>query len=353
MEVLQELREAAAQFATERLRPNLERWDREREVEPAVYAQLAELGFHGLLVPEDHGGLGLGPAGLAAVLEEIAWGEPVLAYALLASAAAAATLARTDGQDRAATLEALATGGLAGAMQLAAGTGLRATRADDGWVLDGTAEWLLETPGPNLRLLAAALPNDRGVGLFPVGPGAAGLEEVGRETTLGLRAARIGTVRVAGVRVAGAAALTDGNRVAEVETVQRIGTAAIALGIARAAFEHARGYADVREQFGRRLRMFEGIQAKLAVMDTRIAAGRALLAASAQSPTPAAAARAKIFTSETAMEVTTQAVQIFGGYGYMRDYPVEKTMRDAKATEILTGTNEALRRLIAATLYQD
>jgi alkylation response protein AidB-like acyl-CoA dehydrogenase len=108
----------------------------------------------------------------------------------------------------------------------------------------------------------------------------------------------------------------------------------------------------VREQFDTRLRNFEGIQFKLADMAMRTAAARALLQSVAAEPTRAGGAMAKIFASETAMWVTTQAVQIFGGYGYMRDYPVEKLMRDAKATEILEGSNDALRVIIANDLYR-
>jgi alkylation response protein AidB-like acyl-CoA dehydrogenase len=134
-------------------------------------------------------------------------------------------------------------------------------------------------------------------------------------------------------------------------SLEYTGGAAIATGIARAALEHATTYADQREQFGRRIRQFQGIRMKLADMKVRTAAAAALLREAAVARTPAAAAGARVFASESAMWVTTQAVQIFGGYGYMRDYPVEKTMRDAKATEVLAATNEALRETVAAALY--
>lgn len=131
-----------------------------------------------------------------------------------------------------------------------------------------------------------------------------------------------------------------------------IGIAAIAVGIAQAALGHAARYADLREQFGTKLREFEGLQYKLAEMAMRTSAARALLNTAVLQPDASAAAMAKLFASETAMWVTTQAVQIFGGYGYMRDYPVEKLMRDAKATEMLEATNEALRVTIARELYK-
>lgn len=130
-----------------------------------------------------------------------------------------------------------------------------------------------------------------------------------------------------------------------------LGIAAIAVGIAQAALEHATAYADIREQFGRKLHEFEGLQYKLADMAVRTAAARALLHTVAVEPRLETSAMAKVLASDTAMWVTTQAVQIFGGYGYMRDYPVEKLMREAKATEMLEGSNEMLRVKIALDLY--
>src|SRR5690606_34535825 len=132
----------------------------------------------------------------------------------------------------------------------------------------------------------------------------------------------------------------------------RLGIAAQAVGIADAALEYALGYAAEREQFGRKLKEFEGMQFKLAEMATRVEAARSLTARAAAAPSTRASAMAKLFASEAAMWVTTQAVQVCGGYGYMRDYPVEKLMRDAKATEIYEGTNEVLRVVIARELYR-
>lgn len=139
----------------------------------------------------------------------------------------------------------------------------------------------------------------------------------------------------------------------ETTDVALAGVAAIAVGIAQAALDYARGYADVREQFGTKLRDFEGIQFKLADMSMRTEAARLLLHAAAAEASSLKIAMAKVFASETAMWVTTQAVQIYGGYGYMRDYPVEKLMRDAKATELLQGPNDVLRVVIARSLYHD
>jgi hypothetical protein len=135
----------------------------------------------------------------------------------------------------------------------------------------------------------------------------------------------------------------------------RLGIAAQAVGIARRALEHSIAYCAERRQFGKPIREFQGVQFKLADMATRIAAARALALDAAACKdrgerVTESAAMAKLFASETAMWVTTQAVQLFGGYGYMRDYPVEKLFRDAKVTEIYEGTSEIQRLIIARGL---
>ena len=136
----------------------------------------------------------------------------------------------------------------------------------------------------------------------------------------------------------------------------RLGIAAQSVGIARAALEHAAAYAAERRQFGKPIKEFQAIQFKLADMATRVSASRALLHAAATAkdrgqPVTQFGSMAKLMASETAMWVTTQAVQIFGGYGYVKDYPVEKLFRDAKVTEIYEGTSEIQRIVIARELY--
>jgi butyryl-CoA dehydrogenase len=136
----------------------------------------------------------------------------------------------------------------------------------------------------------------------------------------------------------------------------RLGIAAQAIGIARAALEHSVAYAGERKQFGKAIKEFEAIQFKLADMAMRVAGSRALLHAAAAAKDRGQNVRqfssmAKLMASETAMWVTTQAVQIFGGYGYVKDYPVERLMRDAKVTEIYEGTSEIQRIVIARALY--
>jgi alkylation response protein AidB-like acyl-CoA dehydrogenase len=275
-----EIRQMARQFAQSDVRPHVEKWDHDGAIPPETLAQIAELGFFGMLMAEEQGGMAFDTATYAAAIEELAWGEAGLALLV-----AAANVAGSD-----------------------------------------------EVPDGRLAMLA----DDTG-GMFLV---PATQTSGARVSTLGFRTIEI-------IRADRGRDHLHGSDVA------LIGVAAIAIGIAQAALEHARAYADEREQFSTKLREFEGLQYKLADMATRIAAARALLhAVCSGDESGSGAAMAKVFASETAMWVTTQAVQIFGGYGYMRDYPVEKLMRDAKATELLEGSNESLRVAIARNLYQ-
>jgi alkylation response protein AidB-like acyl-CoA dehydrogenase len=358
LDEINEIRTLARQFAAEELRPHNERWDHEAALDADVFAQLTELGFPSMRVPETHGGMGLGIAAWAAAVEELAWGEPAVGFAL-AQHGYALDLLHAAGA--AAVLQRVAGGGLSICAALAedqAGTDLSriettATPDHGGWRVSGEKRWV---SGPSRAELAVVLARtDAGPTLFVVPADDAAWRVVRRDETLGLRPLELATVRLDGVRVGAGAMIGEPGRAQTVlqaaADAHRIGIAAVACGIARAALEHARDYAAQREQFGRALRRFQGIQFKLADMATHTEAAQALLDRAVERPAAALAAMAKLFASETAMWVTTQAVQIFGGYGYMRDYPVEKLMRDAKAAEIAGGANELLRVHIAEELY--
>ncbi|MGQ0813705.1 MAG: acyl-CoA dehydrogenase family protein [Gemmatimonadota bacterium] len=295
-----EIRQLARQFANSDLRPHVEQWDHDAAIPAETFAQLAELGFFGMLVPDAFGGTEFDWPTYAAALEELAWGEPGVALIVATAGAAANRLAALAGEaDRRGPLEAIASGAFTKLVML--------------------------TDNRSMFLVPAEL---------------AGVSVGGRVTTLGFRTAEIFRGE------------SDANPLPQATAVGHIGIAAIGVGIAQAALEHARGYADVREQFDRKLRDLEGIQFKLAEMAMRTEAARTLLQKAATESRADRAAMAKVFASEAAMWVTTQAVQIFGGYGYMRDYPVEKLMRDAKATELLEAANDLLRVTIARELYK-
>lgn len=363
-EALQEIRSLAHEFAAAEVRPHVERWDHDAALGEGSLAQVAELGFFGMLVPESHGGMQLEPGTWLAALEELAWGEPSLALAVAFHAQVVRLLDR-HGSDalKQAWLERLGTGAAIGCLALAeAGAGAEpdavtctATRAGDGWTLSGEKRWVSNRqPGGALVVLARA---PEGPSLFLVPADAPGISAGARDRTLGLRPLHIGTLALADVRVEDGARIGEPGGAAAVLAGDvpsaALAVAAIATGIAQAALDHARGYADVREQFGRKLRHFEGLQHKLADMVIRTRAARALLHEAAASGDATAASAARVFAAEAAMFVTTQAVQVFGGYGYMRDYPVEKLMRDARAMSLLGGADEQHRVAIAEALYQD
>lgn len=356
---VQEVRGLARDFASSRLRPHTEQRDAEGALEEGLLPELAELGFFGMLVPESDGGMGFDRAAYAAVLEELAWGEAAVALLVAQSVIAADLIVRHgDAAQRGRWLAALAGGEQLGCVAFSerthAADGLPAAAAEpqgDGWTLQGTKSWV--TNGDRADVAVVLVQKDGRPALFAV-PREAGLAAGERAATLGMRAVPLVDLRLDGVRVSAEHLLAgyDGGTDTGAESLTALSGAAIAVGIAQAALDHAIRYADEREQFGSPIRTFQGIQQKLAEMATRTTAARALVQRAAALPDDlAAAAMAKLLAAETAMYVATEAVQVFGGYGYMRDYPVEKLMRDAKATQIMHGPSEEQRTRIAQSLY--
>jgi alkylation response protein AidB-like acyl-CoA dehydrogenase len=387
-----EIRALARDFAQGELRPHTEAWDAARGLPDSVFEAVAEIGFLGLRAPEAHGGLGLDlPTALLAV-EALAWGESSvgLSVAIHVGPVTRAILSAGTGAQQSRWLPELASGARLGAFALSeieAGSdvgavALRAERVDGGWKLSGEKRWVTNGERAGLLLVFARTGPEAGVAglsVFLVEGGAEGVRVTGRERTLGMCASETVTLAFDNVLVTDDALLGEegaGWDVARDALVHgRLFVAAQALGIAQAAQEHALRYAAEREQFGRSLDAFGGIQEKLAGMAIRIAQARAFMLETAvrvdaagerlrssesgagglHQPVSleAAAAMAKVAASEAAMWVSDEAVQIFGGYGYMRDYPVEKLMRDAKGTEIYEGANEVLRWIIARELVRE
>jgi len=345
MSELNEIRTLARDFARAELRPGVEQWDHDGALGESVLPQLAELGFLGMLIPEGDGGSGFDMPDVLAALEEIAWGEPATALLVLVQQVVGSALATAPADVRARWLGGIADGTLHGCYALGDDVALHASQKGDAWRISGSAPFILHAgDGAAIALVNAA--TDSGTGVFAVAldDGAAFGERV---DTLGLRPLHVSPLVL---EAAAAIRLGDAAFVAASRT-GRLGVGAIALGIAQAALDHAIGYADEREQFRTKLREFDAIRFKLADMATGIAAARALLLDAAQQDSLTAAAMVKVLASRTAMEVTTEAVQVFGGYGYMRDYPVEKLMRDARAMGLIQGADERLRLEIAVALY--
>jgi alkylation response protein AidB-like acyl-CoA dehydrogenase len=370
----------AREFAEAELRPRSAAWDARRALDDDVFGKLAEQGFLGMLIPEEDGGLGFDYTTYVTVLEELAWGDAAVALAVSAHNGLVATMLVRHGSEEQKTrwLPALASGEALGAFALSetqAGSDLaamstRARKDGESWRLDGDKRWVTNGARAGLVMVFAAT-GERGVGAFLVTPDDEGFRAGAPEQTLGLRASETVPLELRRLRLEPDRLVGDaraGLRYAlEAVDVGRIGTAAQAVGIGRAAMEHAAAYALEREQFGQPIARFGAIQEKLAGMVERLAAGRALALEAAAALSAAAdggpssgiegvtarAALAKLAASEAATWVADEAVQVFGGYGYMRHYPVEKLLRDAKGTEIYEGTNEIMRYIIARELLRD
>jgi len=371
-----EIRAMAREFAAGEIRPHVEAWDAHRALPEAIFGKLAELGFLGLRAPEDHGGLELDLVTALLAVEALSWGDASvgLTAAIHNGPVTRALVAFGSPGQRDTWLPKLASGEAIGAFALSeeeAGSdpsalACAAHPSGDGWTLSGEKRWVTNGERAGLLLVFARTGEGRdGISAFLVDRSQPGIEVVGRERTLGLSASESITLRFQDLALSGDALLGaqgEGWKVAsDALVVGRLMVAAQSLGVAEAAFEHSLRYAGEREQFGTPLSGFGAIQEKLAGMAQRIAQSRALLqqvagevesgelaqGGSFPRSLPARAAMTKVAASETAMWVADEAVQIFGGYGYMRDYPVEKLMRDAKGTEIYEGTNEVLRWLVA------
>ena len=371
-EELVALKEVAAQFTAERVAPHAQGWDREGRYPDDVLAALGEQGFLGALVPEEYGGAGGGYRELAILLEELARGDGGLALAVEAHSALASAhilLAGNEAQKRR-YLGPLATGKHLGAWCLtepgsgtdAAALAARATRDGDDWILNGSKQFI--TNGARAGVLVVLARTDpeagrAGISAFVVERDAAGLTTGSLEDKLGMRSSDTVAVHLEDVRVPGDQLLgAEGHAFDDAKQVLeggRVMISAVSLGLAQAALDRSVAYANERETFGRPIIDHELIQAKLADMVTQVGAARLLVHRSAArleagSETPLDSAITKLFSSEMATRVCMEAIQVHGGYGYLKDYDVERYMRDAKLCEIGEGTSEILRVLIAREL---
>jgi alkylation response protein AidB-like acyl-CoA dehydrogenase len=371
-----EIQALARDFAQREIAPFAAKWDEEAHFEPSLVKKFGELGFLGMLIPEEFDGLGVDTSTYLIALEEIATVDASAAVMMSVHNSLPTQMilryGSTHQRDR--FLRPMARGEMLGAFALsepeagsdAAALTTQAVRDGNDWILSGTKSWV--TSGSYAGAILAMARTDsrderkgaRGIGAFIVTPDLPGFHVGKKEDKLGLRASPTVQLNFDGMRVPGENLLGEANLgfIYAMKSLDsgRLGIAAQATGIARAALEAATAYAAERRQFDAPLRDFQAVQFKLADMATRISAGRALLHLAAQAKdrgvnVKQACSMAKLFASETAMHCTNQAVQIFGGYGYVKDYPVERLFRDAKVTEIYEGTSEIQRVVIARELY--
>jgi alkylation response protein AidB-like acyl-CoA dehydrogenase len=371
-----EIQSLAREFAQREIAPYIAKWDEEAYFEPSIVRKMGELGFLGMLLPDEYEGLGVDTSTYLIALEEIAAVDASTAVLMSVHNSLPTQMilryGSTEQRDR--FLRPMARGELLGAFALsepeagsdAASLTTQAVRDGNDWVLTGTKSWV--TSGSYADVIITMARTDsrqerkgaRGIGAFIVTPDLPGFHVGKKEDKLGLRSSPTVQLNFDGLRVPAANLLGEPHLgfVYAMKSLDagRLGIAAQAVGIARAALEAATAYAAERRQFESPLRDFQAIQFKLADMAMRVSASRALLHLTAQAKDRGANVKqgcsmAKLLASETAMFCTNQAVQIFGGYGYVKDYPVERYFRDAKVTEIYEGTSEIQRIVIARELY--
>jgi alkylation response protein AidB-like acyl-CoA dehydrogenase len=366
------IQETIRDFGEREVKPHAGAWDREERFPHETVQRLAALGFMGVALPEDVGGGGADTLANLLVVEGIARYDASLGLTVASHTGLASGHINLFASDtlRRRYLPRMARGEWLGAWCLtepgsgsdAAGLRTRAVRDGDAWVLDGSKMFITQgTVGHVYVVMAATAPDQgqRGISAFVVEKGAKGLSNGRKIEKLGLRSSDTAEVVLENVRVPAENLIGEVNQgfkqALRLLDGGRVGMAAWCLGIGRGALEEALAYAQERTAFGRPIAELQAIQFMLADMGTRLDAARLLTYRAAYlkdagRPFRAEASMAKLMASEAAMWATTKAVQIFGGYGYMRDYPVERYMRDAKLGEIGEGTSEVQRMVIARTL---
>jgi isovaleryl-CoA dehydrogenase len=365
----EDLREAARRFAHKEVAPIAERMDREDYFPRDVFARLGAHGFLGITLPERFGGLGLSYIAQALVLEEIARVSPALALSVGAhSNLFADNVARNaDDDQRAAFLPAIASGEQIGALALtepnagsdAVSIRTRAERHGAHYLLNGTKQFITNGPVADAMLVYAKTAPEKGpkgISAFLVRRGTTGFSVAKSLDKMGMRGSPTGELAFQDVEVPRDQLVGRENEGVRIMmsglNVERAVLAAIPVGIIAECLDRSLGYAREREQFGQKIGRFQLVQAKIAEMFTNLEAARGLMYAALESVrrdprSLRASAAALTFASEASTRAALEAIQVHGGYGYMRDLPLERLARDAKLLEIGAGTSE-IRRLIVA-----
>jgi hypothetical protein len=366
------VRKAARDFAESEIRPHVMRWDEAQEFPREVFRKLGELGFLGVLFPEEFGGSGMSYMDYAAIVEEIACVDPSVALALAAHNSLGSNHIFQFGSEaqkrrvipKLASGEWLAAWGLteAEAGSDSSGTRTTAVRAGGEWVLNGSKNFITNASVARMAVLMAVTERERGrhgISAFLVDLTNPGIRVGKKENKLGMRASDTCTLVMEDCRVPEDALLgAEGSGWVDAMAILdggRISIAALSVGLARGAYEASLAYARERRQFGRPIADFQAIQFYLAEMATDIDAARLLTERAAAAKdggevVTRLSAQAKLFASEIAVRVTDRAVQIHGGYGFTKDFPVEKYYRDVKLCTIGEGTSEIQKVVIAKSL---
>lgn len=368
-ELTEQVAQSARDFALQYIKPHLMDWDESQEFPVHIFKEMGKLGLMGVLVPEAYGGTGLGYFEYSVVIQEIAkvCGSIGLSLAAHNSLCTGHILAFGNEEQKKKYLPKLATAEHIGAWGLTeANTGsdagnmrTTAVKQGDNWVINGTKNWITHGKSGDIAVVVCRTGEPRAKNnatTFIVERGTAGFSAGKKENKLGMRASETAEM------VFDNCIVPDANRMGEVgdgfkQSMKildggRISIAALSLGIAKGAYEASVQYSKERHQFDQPISNFQGIAFKLADMATKIEAAELLINQACDLkmkglPMTKEAAMAKYYASEISVEVSTDAVQIFGGYGYTKDFPVEKFYRDSKLCTIGEGTSEIQKLVIS------
>lgn len=368
-ELTNQVAQTARDFANQYIRPHLMEWDESQEFPVQVFKEMGKLGLMGVLVPEKYGGSGLGYFEYNAIIQEVSkvCGSIGLSLAAHNSLCTGHILSFGSEEQKKKYLPRLATAEHIGAWGLTeANTGsdagnMKTTAVKDGndWVINGTKNWITHGKSGDVAVVICRTGEPRGkdnATAFIVEKGTPGFSGGKKENKLGMRASETAEMIFDNCRI------PDANRMGEVgqgfkQSMKvldggRISIAALGLGIAKGAYEASIQYSKERYQFDQPIANFQGISFKLADMATEIEAADLLIKQACDLkmrglPMTKEAAMAKYYSSEVAVKVSTDSVQIFGGYGYTKDFPVEKFYRDSKLCTIGEGTSEIQKLVIS------
>ncbi len=367
--------EAARAFAEQHIAPFVREWDDTQYFPVSVMKAAGELGFMGILVPENYGGSGLGYHEYIAIIEEISKIDPSIGLSIAAHNSLCTnhilSFGNTDQKDK--YLPKLSSGEHIGAWGLtehntgsdAGGMNTTAVKDGDYWVLNGAKNFITHGKSGDIAVVIARTGekgDSRGMSAFILEKGMDGFYSGKKEDKLGMRASETAEIILDNCRI------SDDQRLGEIgegfiQSMKildggRISIGALSLGIAKGAYQAALKYAKEREQFGQPIASFQGISFKLADMATEIEAAELLLHKAGflknqNRKMTLHSAMSKMYASELCVRVASEAVQIHGGYGYTKDYPVEKFYRDAKLCTIGEGTTEIQKVVISKNILKD
>ncbi len=362
------LRELALEFAIEEIRPNAEHWDEQSIYPREAIMKAHEMGLLNLHIPEEYGGPGLGCMEEVIVNEELAWGDPGFATAAYATALACAPIitGATEAQKQKWLGKVAKDGALASYAVTEPGAGsdvaackTTAIKDGDDYIINGEKMWITGAGYSDFFFVLAKTDPDagyKGMSGFIVEKDAVGFSLGKKEINMGQRCSDTRSIVFENVRVPADQLIGETEsggwmNAMKAFDLSRPNIAAHATGLARASYEHALQYSNERTTFGKPLHKHQSIQFMLADMKTKIEASRMLTWKSASESDSGirnteSAAHAKRFAADTAMEVSTDAVQIFGGYGYSEEYPVARLMRGAKVMQIYEGSSQVQKMII-------